>query len=1674
MTAHSESTEAEISRLRDLALLDELTGLANRRAFLERLHEAFARACAGGPAFSLVLMDLDGLKDINDTLGYSAGDRALVQFGAALSGAVRGGDLVARIGGDEFAVVAQHPVVAEAERLVGRLREVAGGVVRSLKTDGPDVILSAAVGHGAWGAAIPSVEAIFTLAETEMAATKASPRSTKQSSAAVFRPRGRRALGEELRSLLAMARQVTSTTGDGDLLRRTAEQATALVGAESAAIALVDGAVVRIDEVWSEGRWQPFASERPFGEGVLGRVAATGIPIVENALRPDQVHDWLGAVTFELRSLLCVPLRDRQGTTFGVLALGNKRGNQDFAEADIGLAQAFSDLAAAALENMRSFTATEEARAYQRALMEQARDAILVVDPLTGYLLDANLAMEQLTDYRREELLRLTLQDLAPGLAGADGVDQGEAQSPLVMLPEGIRRRDGARIPVELSATRVQTERGPQILVILRDIRERLAAEAALRTANERLQALTEQAGDAIIRGDLEGQLLDANAMAEQVFGMERAILQRLRMPELVDPSERDRIPLVHRTLRRRGRTRLTVRLRRADGTPFAAEVSASIVGDEIILIIRDITQRLAAEAETRQRNEELEARNRVAALLTESQSIEAALASALPIITRAGEMDGALVMLADDGGRLRLVAGLDVPPELARVLTDSPPRLGERLTGGAAAGRTPILIQDAATDPRLHWQETRDSGLRSLAILPLVVDNRALGVLGAGSYEVNALDDRRVARLRAFADQVAVWLDSRLLLEATRAREQEARFLADLGESLNQTHDEQRIVERLVADVAAKFGGGAVVLLREADARWSVAARAHMDPVMRAPLDELAQEMTRVGDYATLAERLRPSLIDLTAGPLPGGSHRIAPGQSLGLETLITVPLSAGGELLGLLAIGNRAGEPPLTRRHLALAQEVAQHAALAVANARAYAEAAESQASLRSMMERAAEAILLFDAGTGTIVDANAAAETLTGRGRAELVGLAPRDLVPARELPKLTGMFAALAAGEGTVERRTVRLRRADGRTFTAHVNASRVAVRGGPAVMALLRDMTADLAAQRQRERLLRRARDEAERSQHLLELAGRLTRAEGPDGVMRTALEACGWLARIGRAALFLWDRDRRVFAAGETMGLSAEERAALSDYVLDEQTPGYGELLRAAEPAVIRDLAQHAHADQAIVAAFGVRSAAVIQLRAGGELLGFLAADRTAREQPFSRRDLAMLTGIAQQTATALAAARARARAEETRDYLQTVMDYAGDGIVVTDIATELVVDVNDRFCDMIGRSREQVIGGPLTALVMPEQRQAAAARLAGLRAGAALTAIRRRDLQHADGGAVPVELSNSRVAFGGRDLLVGVVRDLRGQIETERQLRFQAQVLENMRDAVVALDREGRVLVWNRGAEELFGWTAEEMFGTMAQESVTAGGLPYLNALVRHLSQEPVASGDVPFARKDGTRMQCQVTLTRLSDEHGAPIGLIGIVRDLTDERQAAARLTEANATATRRTSELRAVADIAGILVGGGHPDRVFDALARRILETGTFDIATISLYDAERDAISLRQIQHRLSQAPEALAGARGRWLPAAGLPLLQRAMQERRPLVVHEGDALWRASTLGRWNTSQDRLRLTVAVPLLYQDELIGTLVLYAREDRPVPPDETRLLQALADQVAVAVHAARNVS
>ena len=117
---------SELAELARASRRDALTGLPNRRAFDEELAREVARAARSGKPLAVVVLDVDRFKGVNDTYGHAAGDAVLREIAARAATAVRAGDFVARIGGEEFAVLLQATDLAGARELAERVRSAVG------------------------------------------------------------------------------------------------------------------------------------------------------------------------------------------------------------------------------------------------------------------------------------------------------------------------------------------------------------------------------------------------------------------------------------------------------------------------------------------------------------------------------------------------------------------------------------------------------------------------------------------------------------------------------------------------------------------------------------------------------------------------------------------------------------------------------------------------------------------------------------------------------------------------------------------------------------------------------------------------------------------------------------------------------------------------------------------------------------------------------------------------------------------------------------------------------------------------------------------------------------------------------------------------------------------------------------------------------------------------------------------------------------------------------------------------------------------------------------------------------------------------------------------------------------------------------------------------------------
>jgi diguanylate cyclase (GGDEF)-like protein len=146
-------------RLHELAATDELTGLPNRRVFMQSLEREMERAHRYKQPFSVMFLDLDNFKHINDTLGHSAGDAALRQFASVLKSSLRDSDMPGRMGGEEFGIILPNTDLKNGALLAERLRQ---NVEKStVLYQGKKITFTASIGVAAYSEEISNIDELL-------------------------------------------------------------------------------------------------------------------------------------------------------------------------------------------------------------------------------------------------------------------------------------------------------------------------------------------------------------------------------------------------------------------------------------------------------------------------------------------------------------------------------------------------------------------------------------------------------------------------------------------------------------------------------------------------------------------------------------------------------------------------------------------------------------------------------------------------------------------------------------------------------------------------------------------------------------------------------------------------------------------------------------------------------------------------------------------------------------------------------------------------------------------------------------------------------------------------------------------------------------------------------------------------------------------------------------------------------------------------------------------------------------------------------------------------------------------------------------------------------------------------------------------------------------------------
>jgi len=246
-------------------------------------------------------------------------------------------------------------------------------------------------------------------------------------------------------------------------------------------------------------------------------------------------------------------------------------------------------------------------------------------------------------------------------------------------------------------------------------------------------------------------------------------------------------------------------------------------------------------------------------------------------------------------------------------------------------------------------------------------------------------------------------------------------------------------------------------------------------------------------------------------------------------------------------------------------------------------------------------------------------------------------------------------------------------------------------------------------------------------------------------------------------------------------------------------------------------------------------------------------------------------------------------------------VDRQGHIVLANSLASEMLRCGLDQ---LVGESVDQFVPGRFRGR-HPEYREHYQAKPAVRPMGSGLDLWARR----ADGTEFPVDITLSPLDTKDGPQVMCVVRDMTDRKRIEEDLRRQAQLIEASHDAVIVREPGGRILQWNAGAQEIYGWTAGEAVGQVSHELFQTGFPVSLEEVGTALDRGGRWDGELRHTRRDGARITVESRHILVRGTHGAPAAVLEINRDITLRKQAEEAVAALNTklAATNKELELR-----------------------------------------------------------------------------------------------------------------------------------------------------------------------
>ncbi len=261
----------------------------------------------------------------------------------------------------------------------------------------------------------------------------------------------------------------------------------------------------------------------------------------------------------------------------------------------------------------------------------------------------------------------------------------------------------------------------------------------------------------------------------------------------------------------------------------------------------------------------------------------------------------------------------------------------------------------------------------------------------------------------------------------------------------------------------------------------------------------------------------------------------------------------------------------------------------------------------------------------------------------------------------------------------------------------------------------------------------------------------------------------------------------------------------------------------------------------------------------------------------------------------------AERRLIENEEKFRAVFEQAPDAIALMDAETGGFVDFNDKTCQILGYSREELLQMTVVDIEAVETPEVAAAHMrAVLEAGADTFETRHR---RKDGGILDVLVSTRAISLRGKRLFVSVWTDITAQKRTREQLELQAMVLDQIEDHVAITDMAGKISYVNSAQLEHVGQSLDEVLG---QSTKMFGDDPHRGATQEEILEKTKAQGryraEVVNYEPDGREVIVDLRTMVVRDKSGVPIALCGIGTDITERKKSEAKLKSIEWLLTKR----------------------------------------------------------------------------------------------------------------------------------------------------------------------------